>query len=223
MASVQELTPALGVVAACKVMGVPRCTPGRVQRRLDRADFVGPLQRHRTRRRSHLALDDRENERILEALNSERFADVAPAAVHAVLLDEGVYLGSLRTFHRRLAAQGAAGDRRRQRVHTHYAKPELLATGPNQTWSWDITKLKGPAKWTCFHLYVILDIFSRHVVGWMIAERESAALAEQLIDTTITRHAIDARHADPACRSRRQHAEQTCGRSVGRSRCRQES
>lgn len=190
MASVRELTPALGVVAACKVMGVPRCTPARVQRRLDRENFVGPPQRIRTPRRSHLALDERENERILEMLNSDRFADVAPAAVHAVLLDEGIYLGSVRTFHRRLAALGAAGERRRQRVHTPYAKPELLATGPNQTWSWDITKLKGPAKWTCFHLYVILDIFSRHVVGWMIAERESADLARQLIDATIKRHAI---------------------------------
>jgi putative transposase len=190
MASVQELAPALGIGAACRAMGVPRDAPERARRRHPRENFVGPPLMRPARRRPRLSLAHEENQLILDTLNSDRFVDVAPAAVHAVLLDEGVYLGSVRTFHRRLAALGSAGDRRRQRVHTRYVRPELLATAPNEIWSWDITKLKGPAKWTCFHLYVILDIFSRNVVGWMLAERESAALAEQLIEETVKRHAV---------------------------------
>ena len=110
--------------------------------------------------------------------------------MHATLLDEGRYLGSVRTMYRLLASTDSARERRRQLTHPPYVKPELLATAPNQVWSWDITKLKGPAKWTCFHLYVILDIFSRQVVGWLIAERESAELAEQLIAETVARHNI---------------------------------
>ena len=190
MASVAELTPALGIRAACAAMGVPRDAPLRARGRVRRDSFIGPPVPRGARAQPPLALADHENQLILDTLNSDRFVDVAPAAVHAVLLDEGIYLGSPRTFHRRLAELGGAGDRRRQRVHPLYAKPELLATAPNQVWSWDITKLKGPAKWTCFHLYVILDIFSRNVVGWMIAERESATLAEQLIDATFKRHAV---------------------------------
>jgi putative transposase len=128
---------------------------------------------------------------LLDTLNGERFADTAPAAVHATLLDEGRYLGSVRTMYRLLAATGSSRERRNQLTHPAYTKPELLAIAPNQVWSWDITKLKGPAKWTCFHLYVILDIFSRHVVGWLIAERESAELAEQLIAETVSRHDVE--------------------------------
>src|ERR1019366_6475443 len=116
----------------------------------------------------------------------ERFADVAPATIFATLLDEGRYCGSIRTMYRLLAAHRQTGERRRQRVHPLYTKPELLATRPNEVWSWDISKLKGPAKWTCFHLFVILDIFSRYVVGWMIAHRETAELAEQLIVDELT-------------------------------------
>jgi len=127
---------------------------------------------------------------LLGVLDSERFADVAPATVFATLLDEGRYHGSIRTMYRLLAAQNQTGERRRQRIHPVYAKPELLAVRPNEVWSWDISKLKGPAKWTCFHLYVILDIFSRYVVGWMIAARESAELAEQLIGDTIEKQNI---------------------------------
>jgi putative transposase len=138
-----------------------------------------------------LALDRQERQELLDTLNGERFADTAPAAVHATLLDEGRYLGSVRTMYRLLAACGGSRERRAQLIHPAYTKPELLATAPNQVWSWDITKLKGPAKWTCFHLYVILDIFSRCVVGWLIALRESAELAEQLIAETVARHAIE--------------------------------
>jgi len=136
-------------------------------------------------------LDEAENQLVLDTLNSERFTDTAPAAVHATLLDEGVYLGSVRTMYRVLGANGASRERRNQRVHPAYTKPELLAVAPNQVWSWDITKLKGPAKWTCFHLYVILDIFSRLVVGWLIAEREDADLAQQLIADSVARHDIE--------------------------------
>jgi len=127
---------------------------------------------------------------LLGLLDSERFADVAPATVFATLLDEGRYHGSIRTMYRLLAAQHQTGERRRQRIHPLYAKPELLAIRPNEVWSWDITKLKGPAKWTCFHLYVILDIYSRYVVGWLLAHRESAELAEQLIADTLEKENI---------------------------------
>jgi transposase InsO family protein len=137
-----------------------------------------------------LAFTDTERDGLLAILNSERFADRAPASIFATLLDEGRYHGSIRTMHRLLAAQNLAGERRRQRIHPAYAKPQLLAVRPNEVWSWDITKLKGPAKWTCFHLYVILDIFSRYVVGWMVAPRESAELAEQLIADTIAKQNI---------------------------------
>jgi putative transposase len=123
-------------------------------------------------------------------LYSERFADCAPRTVYARLLDDGVYLASVRTMYRLLAGQGESRERRNQRVHPAYVKPELLAVQPNEVWSWDITKLKGPVKWSCYHLYVILDIFSRYVVGWMIALRESAQLAEQLIADTIAKHHI---------------------------------
>ena len=142
------------------------------------------------RPRPPLAFSIAEQNRLLGVLDSERFADKAPAAVYATLLDEGHYYGSARTMYRLLATQGQVGDRRRQRRHPVYTKPELLAVRPNEVWSWDISKLKGPAKWTCFHLYVILDIFSRYVVGWMIAHRETAELAEQLIADTIDKQHI---------------------------------
>ena len=117
----------------------------------------------------------------MEVLHSQQFIDKAPAAVWAELLDEGRYLCSIRTMYRILAERLEVRERRRQRRHPQYAKPELLATGPNQCWSWDITKLKGPVKWSCYYLYVILDIFSRYVVGWMVATQESSRLAKVLI------------------------------------------
>jgi transposase InsO family protein len=139
-----------------------------------------------------LALHAQEQQTLLDTLNSERFADTAPAAVRATLLDEGTYVGSVRTMYRVLASNGGCRERRKQLTHPAYVKPELLATAPNEVWSWDITKLKGPAKWTCFHLYVILDIFSRFVVGWLIAPRECAELAQQLIADTVARHDVQA-------------------------------
>lgn len=191
MAGAQELAPSLGLGAACQVMGLWRGAPARHQASLHRADFVGPRRQRAARPRPPLALDALETQALLDTLNSERFVDTAPAAVHATLLEEGRYLGSVRTMYRVLGANGGCRERRNQLTHPAYAKPELLALAPNQVWSWDITKLKGPVKWSCFHLYVILDIFSRHVVGWLIADRESAELAEQLIADTVSRHDVE--------------------------------
>ena len=185
-----ELIPVLGVAASCRALGLWRGQSARDAARLRRKTFIGPRPRRALRARPVLALQIDEREALLSTLNSERFADSSPAVVYAVLLDEGQYLGSVRTMYRALAHSGGLRERRAQRTHPAYSRPELLAVAPNQVWSWDITKLKGPAKWTCYHLYVILDIFSRHVVGWMLAERESAHLAEQLIAQTVARHDV---------------------------------
>lgn len=190
MAAVHELTPTMGNSAACLAMGVPRGVPARQRARLGRKALLGPPAPRAPRARPPLALDAQERQTLLLTLNSERFADTAPAAVHATLLDEGIYVGSVRTMYRILSQTGGCRERRNQLTHPIYTKPELLAVAPNQVWSWDITKLKGPAKWTCFHLYVILDIFSRFVVGWMLAPRESAELAQQLIAETVSRHDV---------------------------------
>jgi putative transposase len=187
MLAVNDLASQVGMEAACRAFAF---NPGFVYR--DRARRRGVFTRHpiTVRPRPPLALSIAEQNRLLGILDSERFADTAPAAVYATLLDEGHYYGSERTMYRLLAAQGQVGERRRQRRHPVYTKPELLAVRPNEVWSWDISKLKGPAKWTCFHLYVILDIFSRYVVGWMVAHRETAELAEQLIADTIDKQRI---------------------------------
>ena len=146
------------------------------------------------------ALSAEERETVREVLNSVRFQDCAPAAIQATLLEEGQYLCSTRTMYRVLNKDGATRERRDQLTHPAYQKPELLATAPNQLWSWDITKLRGPAQWTYYYLYVILDVFSRYVVGWMIAPREAAVLATKLIEETGEKHTIHAHqltiHAD---------------------------
>ncbi len=122
-------------------------------------------------------------------MNSERFCDQAPAQIWATLLDEGIYLASISTMYRALRSRDQIRERRRQARHPAHLKPELMADGPNQVWSWDITKLAGPQKWTWFHLYVIVDVWSRFAVGWLVAPRESARLAEELIAASIhTQH-----------------------------------
>ncbi len=136
------------------------------------------------------ALSPQERQEVLDQLNSERFADRSPRQVYAKLLDEGDYLCSVRTMYRILADNQSTRERRNQLKHPEYRKPELLATAPNEVWSWDITKLKGPETWTYYYLYVILDIYSRCVVGWMLADSESADLAKQLIETTIDKQNI---------------------------------
>ena len=191
MAAAHELSPALGAGAACRAMGLWRGAPARQRAHVHRRTVMGPPKPRTPRPCPPLALDGLERQTLLDTLNSERFADTAPAAVHATLLDEGTYIGSVRTMYRLLAANGSSRERRNQLSHPAYTKPELLATAPNQVWSWAITKLKGPAKWTCFHLYVILDIFSRFVVGWLIAPRECSELAQQLIADTVARHNVE--------------------------------
>jgi putative transposase len=136
------------------------------------------------------ALPPAERQQVLAILHDERFIDLAPAQVYASLLDEGIYQCSERTMYRVLAAAAEVRARRAQRRHPLYAAPELLATQPNQLWSWDITKLKGPTTWSSYHLYVMLDVFSRYVVGWMLATRESAILAERFIATCCERQQI---------------------------------
>jgi putative transposase len=141
-----------------------------------------------------------ERQALLDILHSQRFVDQAPAEVYATLLDEGVYLASISTMYRVLRAEGEVAERRRQATHPPTVKPELVADAPNRVWSWDLTKLLGPAKWTYYYLYTILDIYSRYAVGWMVAERESAALAERLLDQTIAKQHVGngqlAIHAD---------------------------
>lgn len=170
----------LGTRALCQALGEPRASFYRSQRRP-----CVPV----TQRRSPRRLSAAEEAAVLETLNSERFADMAPAEVHATLLDEGTYLCSVRTMYR-ILAQHAQTVCRRQSPPRDYQRPELLATRPNELWSWDITKLKGPQKWTYFYLYTIIDVFSRYVVGWMVAYRELAKLAEDLIAETILKQEI---------------------------------
>ena len=142
--------------------------------------------------RSHRAITPAEAAAIIETLNSERFCDQAPAQIWATLLDEGIYLGSISTMYRLLRAEHQVRERRRQARRPALVKPELMATGPNQVWSWDITKLRGPHKWTWFQLYVILDVHSRYVVAWLVATQESARLAEELIADAIYEHQVPA-------------------------------
>jgi putative transposase len=135
--------------------------------------------------RSSRALSDVERAEVLQTLNSERFADLAPPQIWARLLDDGVYLCSVSTMYRLLRAHDAVRERRRQARHPAHVKPELMASMPNQVWSWDITKLKGPVKWVWYYLYVVLDVYSRYTPGWLVAERESSQLAQQLLSTCL--------------------------------------
>jgi putative transposase len=180
MIAVDDATPTLGAAPACRVLGLSRASLYRGHR---------PVAVARPRPSPPRALTGAERHGLLALLHT-RFIDQAPAQVHATLLDEGTYLCSPRTMYRVLDDADEIKERRDQVRRPHYAAPELLATRPNDVWSWDITKLLGPAKWTYFYLYVILDIFSRYVVGWMIAPHESAALAERLIAETCAKHGI---------------------------------
>jgi putative transposase len=136
-------------------------------------------------------MNEEEQETVVAALNSERFCDRAPAQVWATLLDEGVYVASVSTMYRLLRGRAQVRERRAQARRPALVKPELVATAPNEVWSWDITKLAGRYKWTWYQLYTILDVYSRYVVGWLVAPRESAVLAEQLIADALYRHRVD--------------------------------
>ncbi len=182
-AAITELAPVIGTKAACAALAMSRAT----HYRRDRGPRLGPPAPRPSPAR---ALSLTERTAVLETLHADRFVDASPAATYATLLDEGCYLASERTMYRILAGAQEARERRDVLRHPAYAKPELLATGPNELWSWDITKLRGPAKWTTYQLYVILDVFSRYVAGWMVAHRESAILAQRLIEETATKQAI---------------------------------
>ncbi len=184
--AIQELVPVVGTKAACAAVGRARATHYRRHRTTPRP----PPRPRRPMRPQPRALGPAERATVLAELHSERFVDQAPATVYATLLDEGRYLCSVATMYRLLRANGEVHERRRQATHPAAIKPELLATAPNQVWSWDITKLLGPSKWTYFYLYVVLDIYSRYVVGWLLADRELATLAEQLLADTIQKEGI---------------------------------
>lgn len=186
MAATEELAQITGVSAACRILVVPRSTWYRA--RHPEQKTVSPSGR---RAKPARALSDEEKDAVRNVLNSERFQDQSPRQVYAALLDEGEYLCHWRTMYRVLDEQDAVRERRNQLRHPEYVRPELLATGPNQLWSWDITKLRGPATWTYYYLYVMLDVFSRYVVGWLLAERESANLAQELTEAACTRQQIE--------------------------------
>ena len=185
MAAALTLSSDIGIKPACESLDIPRSRFYRVQVRKN-APWVEPKKRPSPPR----TLSSDEREAVLDILHSDRFVDKAPHEVYGTLLDEGTYHCSIRTMYRILDDKTEVKERRNQLSHPVYQKPELLATAPNQVWSWDITKLLGPAKWTYFYLYVILDIFSRYVVGWMVAPAESAALAEKLIKETCEKQRI---------------------------------
>jgi putative transposase len=181
IATVTQIGPQLGIAPTCAALGLPRATYYRRRR---------PARVSLPRRPSPRALSGAEQTAVLTLLHEPRFVDLAPAEVYATLLDEGAYLCSERTMYRLLAEHAELRERRDQLRHPTYAAPELLACRPNELWSWDITKLLGPTTWTYFYLYVMLDVFSRYMVGWMVAHRESAKLAERFIHETCARQGI---------------------------------
>jgi putative transposase len=185
IATTEQLAHTLGLMTACDVLQMPRSSVYRARR---------PQAAPRPKLEPVRALSAAERDQVHHTLNSERFADQAPREVYATLLDEGTYLCSPSTMYRVLAEHAEVRERRDQLRHPAYIKPELLATRPNQVWSWDITRLLGPAKWTYYYLYVMLDIFSRYVVGWLIAERESGSLAELLITQACAKQQIARDH-----------------------------
>jgi putative transposase len=185
MKAVETFGGDIGVKPACEALGLSRATYYRNKAGAGAGENSTPAAPTSWR-----ALSSEERKEVLDLMHSERFMDQAPHEIYATLLDEGRYLCSVRTMYRILEQESELRERRNQLRHPAYVKPELLATAPNQVWSWDITKLLGPVKWTYFHLYVILDIFSRYVVGWMLAGRESATLAQRLIEETCHKQAI---------------------------------
>jgi putative transposase len=183
--AIDELTPILGTTAALVATGVERASWYRRHRQ-----SPPPRRPDRVATPQPRALTTVESKQIRALLESDEFVDEAPATVYAKLLDQGIYLGSISTMYRILRAHDEVRERRRQATHPAHKKPELIASGPNEIWSWDITKLHGPEKWTYYYLYVILDIFSRYAVGWMLARAERAELAKRLINETIDKQGV---------------------------------
>ena len=204
MEAVDQLAPTVGTASACRALGVSRATWYRHRQAPE--DAVSPTpaegslafrepepvqQASEPARTSPRALSPAERQTVRDVLHSDRYVDQSPTEVYASLLDEGTYYCSARTMYRILEAEHETRERRNQARRPHYARPELLASGPNQLWSWDITKLLGPSKWTYYYLYVIIDVYSRCVVGWMLAYKESAVLAEKLIADTCRKQRIE--------------------------------
>lgn len=186
MAACAELADVTGVAEACRILKIPTSSLYRLRKPVDQSP-----KPTRERAKPQRALDDAEKETVRNLLNSERFQDQSPREVYATLLDEGVYHCHWRTMYRILDEYKEVRERRNQLRHPVYNRPELLATGPNQLWSWDITKLRGPVKLSYYYLYVMLDVFSRYVVGWMVAEQESAALAGELITAAFANQGVE--------------------------------
>ena len=184
--AILELAPLIGTRAACRATG--RAQASHYRRHRQNPPPARPVRQRRAQPR---ALSAAERDTVRALLNSPGFMDKAPATVYHELLDEGIYVASISSMYRILRSHGEVRERRRQAVHPARVKPELVATAPNQCWSWDITKLHGPTKWSYFHLYVIIDIYSRYTVGWLLADRESAALAEQLLADSVAKQGID--------------------------------
>jgi putative transposase len=189
MDATETLGKIVPVTQACEALAVSRASLYRRRSAVCVKTTAATCDKRKSNR-SHRALSPQQRTAVLDALHSEPFMDQSPREVYATLLDEGTYLCSVRTMYRILSENGPVKERRNQRKHPQYTKPELLATGPNQVWSWDITKLLGPEKWTYYYLYVILDIYSRHTVGWMLAHRESSDLASRLIRETIEKQGV---------------------------------
>jgi putative transposase len=184
--AVEELVSLVGVKAACRAVRRPRSCHYRWHRK-----SPPPPKPERVATPQPRALSEVERKEVLRVLHDPDHVDEAPATVYAKLLDQGVYLASTSTMYRILRAEGEVRERRRQASHPPATKPELLATRPNQVWSWDITKLLGPVKWTYYHLYTIIDIYSRYVPGWLLARAERAQLAERLLADTIAKQHVD--------------------------------
>jgi putative transposase len=184
--AIGELSPLVGVRHACTAVGAAQARWYRRHRQ-----SPPPPRRERMPASQPRALSEVECKELREVLNSPDLVDEAPATVYAKLLDEGVYLASVPTMYRVLRNHDEVHERRRQATHPPAKKPELLAIKPNEIYSWDITKLLGPQKWTYYYLYVILDIYSRYVPGWMLAHAENATLAEALLADTVAKQGIE--------------------------------
>jgi putative transposase len=185
-AAISTLAPLVGTRAACAALGEARARYYRRHRKSPAPERPVPVRTPQPR-----ALSEAERSAVLEVLHHPDHVDEAPATVYAKLLDEGTYLASTSTMYRLLRANAEVRERRRQATHPAAKKPELLASGPNEVWSWDITKLLGPEKWNFFYLYVVIDIYSRYVVGWMLARAERAKLAEALLADSIAKQGIN--------------------------------
>jgi putative transposase len=185
MEATKRLASVTNWTRACMALGVARVSAYRFFR------CMGNVSTSKEPVKPERSLSEDERRQVLYTLNSERFVDMPPTEVYATLLDDGVYLCSIRTMYRILEENKEARERRNVARHAQYEKPELLATRPGELWSWDITKLKGPAKWTYYYLYVIMDVYSRYVVGWMVAPRESSELARKLFSETIGKQEAD--------------------------------